>query len=71
MKQYRVTWWKDMTDNSTRTIANVPTFASALAILPHGPKDWERYRIEQGTRFVERGDQVGPRGAPAIERRRG
>jgi hypothetical protein len=68
MKKYRVTWWKDMTDNRTRIIARVPTLASALAIIPHGPEGWQRYLIEQGKRVVERGDQFGPRGAPAIER---
>lgn len=68
MKNYRVTWWKDMADNRTRIFACVPTFAGALAILPHGPDGWQRYLIERGKRVIERGDQFGPRGAPATER---
>jgi hypothetical protein len=39
-----------------------------LWLIPHGPFRWQRYRVTQDKRFVERGDPLGPRGVPAIER---
>jgi len=67
---YKITWWTDMGDDATKVSRDVDTFADALALVPHGPRGWERYLITQGKRFVERGDPYGPRGAPAIERER-
>ena len=66
--RYEITWWTDMGDDRTKVTAKANSFDEALEILPHGPKGWERYLIEQGKRFVERGDPFGPRGVPAKER---
>jgi hypothetical protein len=68
MTPYTITWWTDMSDPSTEAKTQTDTFEQALAILPYGPDGWERYLITRGKRFVERGDPVGPRGAPAKER---
>jgi hypothetical protein len=67
--RYAVTWWTNMSDNDTAvTVTGIPTFAGCLALLPHGPKNWERYSIDKGKRQIERGDPHGPRGMPAKER---
>jgi hypothetical protein len=44
------------------------SFQEMLWLIPHGPFGWQRYRVTQGKSFVERGDPLGPRGVPAIER---
>ena len=69
--RYKIRWWRDMSDDATIKVAYADTFAEALKLLPRGPygrKGWQRYRITQGNRFVERGDVYGPRGMPAEER---
>jgi len=75
MQRYSVTWWTNMGDSNTAvTVTGIPTFAGCLALLPHGPKNWERYSINHGSRGgindrqIERGDPHGPRGMPAKER---
>lgn len=65
---YKVTWWTDMSDNTTAVTGFSPTLKGAFALVEHGPPKWERYLIEEGDRFIERGDPAGPRGAPAKER---
>jgi hypothetical protein len=66
---YKVTWFHfDPKDDTKSVSREADTFAEALELIPHGPVGWQRYRITQGRRFVERGDPVGVRGAPAIER---
>jgi hypothetical protein len=66
---YKVRWYC-LTKEGHTEAASVfaDTFGEALQLLPYGPKDWTRYQITQGRRFVERGDPVGPRGMPADER---
>ena len=67
---HTVTWWTDMGDDRTKVTMMARTFKDALHIVEFcGPRGWERYLITQGARFVERGDQFGPRGMPAKERR--
>jgi len=66
-RPYMVTWWRDMSDDATSVSVSVTTFADAMTMLSH-ISGYERYRITQGDRFVERGDPIGPRGAPAPER---
>ena len=68
---YTITWWYNMSDERTAKVAYANTFEEVLHLLPRGPygrTGWQRYRIMQGDRFVERGDPIGPRGAPADER---
>jgi hypothetical protein len=67
--RYKVTWFHfDPKDEFKTFSEHADTFPEALEIVPHGPFGWQRYLIRQGMRIVERGDPVGPRGAPAIER---
>ena len=69
MKPYTVTWFHfDPKDDDKTVSANAHTFSEALTIISRGPFGWQRYLITQGNRFVERGDQLGPRGMPASER---
>jgi len=68
--RYKITWFHfDPGDDEKTVSAYRNSFTEALWLIPHGPPGWRRYRIEQGRRFVERGDPFGPRGAPAIERK--
>lgn len=65
---YTVTWFQ-LGENGELRSETAPTFEAALALLPSGPRGWERYRIMQGDLFIERGDPFGPRGAPSPLRR--
>jgi hypothetical protein len=69
-QRYKVTFWMNMSDDSTMVHRYADTFDGALELIDRGPFGFQRYRIKQGNRFVERGDQAGPRGAPAPERNR-
>jgi hypothetical protein len=64
---YKVTWFRLGINGELQSVL-VDTFDEALAIIPHGPSGWQRYRIMQGNKFIERGDMFGPRGMPALER---
>jgi hypothetical protein len=44
------------------------SFQEMLWLIPHVPFRWQRYRVTQDKRFVERDDPLGPPGVPAIER---
>jgi len=69
MKRYKITWFHFDPDDDEKTVsAYRNSFQEMLWLIPHGPFGWQRYRITQGKRFVERGDFFGPRGEPAQER---
>jgi hypothetical protein len=63
-RKFKVVWYYFDPNNETTTAsARVDTLEEALALVPLGPVGWQRYRITQGKRFIERGDQFGPRAA--------
>lgn len=66
--RYKLTWWLNMSDDTTSVSLHLHTIDQAFALIPHGPPGWERYAIYEGERLVERGDPIGPRGALAEER---